>query len=302
MRGKTGLLLGGLCVICLMAFHVQGVCAEDLTPEQLIDKHLEAFGLKSGSTQIKSIQFVGNTDVEFLQGMAGKMSGIAALTSQGSKIFLNMKFDDVNYPGEYFAYDGKSVSVNNIQPGVRTPLADFIFAYNKVMKNGMFGGVFSNAWPLLNIKTSKPSYMNVRKTKVEGKELYELEYRPRDRHGDMKIRIFFETDTYRHVRTEYKVSLDNDASTGTYGNPEDDYERDIPAISGMVTGSTYYTLVEKFGDFKEVGALTMPHSYSLNYDLDGIARHAFIGRWKIDIMMIGFNAENIEPALFKAKN
>jgi len=285
-----------LSFFCMAVFQNYGVCSDVPTPEELIDLHLKAIGEPKALSYIKSIGFWGASDVEFIQGMRGKMLGTSMLLSQGNKICIALGFSDTNYEGEYFAYDGKDVTVKNVGPGVKTPLADFLFTYNKIMKNGMLGGIFSNAWPLLNIKRSKPTYMNVRSTRLDGKDVYELEYRPKDRHGDMKIRMFFETDTYRHIRTEYKVSLDNDASHGTRGETNN-----VWAVSGMVTGSTIFTLTEKFDDFKEIGFLTLPHSYAINYDLDGIARAAFIGRWNLKVKEIAFNAEKVDPKIFKAE-
>ena len=300
MKGKIVFLFSILFVV---AFQLHGVCADDLSPEKLIAAHLKSIGLRGASaSQIKSIVFIGTADADLNQGIVAKMNGFASFVSQGTKTSLVMKFPDPNYPEEHFAYDGKSVTVQNIQPGIKTPFADFIVVYNKIMKNGLLGGVFSNAWPLLDIKRSKPSFMEVSKKTVDKTELYMLEYRPKDRHGDMKIRMFFDQETFRHVRTEYKVSLNNDASSGTYGDPDADGDRDIPAIYGLGTGSTFYTLVEKFGNFKEVGPLTMPHSYELDFELDGTARSAFVGKWKINVLQIGFNEEKIDQNLFKAKN
>jgi len=293
MKKKTSLLLS---VLCIIAVHLHGAPADNPSPEQLISAHLKAFGVPDASSQIKSISFVGTTDAEFIQGMHGKMNGTVVSVSQGAKMGMVMKFQDQNYPGEYFAYDGKSVTVGNIQPGLKSPIADFLYRYNKVMKNGMLGGVFSNAWPLLNIKRSKPSYMNVRKTKVEGTELYELEYNPKDRHGDMRIRLFFDPETYRHVRTEYKVRTDNDVTTGFNEDPETPL-----AISRQVKGESYYTLTEKFDDFKKVGSLTMPHSYTLDYMIDGPAQAGFIAKWKMNVLEIGFNTPDINPNVFKAQ-
>ena len=297
MKRKTGLLLIVLCVFTVL---VGGVYADDPSPEQLVAEHLKSIGVASGSSQIKSVSFSGTVDVEFLQGMGGKMNGVATFVSEGNKMALNLALPDINYPGEYFAYDGRSVTVRNMQPGVRNPIADFIFTYNKVMKNGMLGGVFSNTWPLLDIKKSRPSVMRVRKTKVEGKELYELEYNPRDRHGDMRIRLYFDPETYRHVRSEFMVRTDNDVSVGNnLGMDDIPWERGGGSIAAQVRGEGYYTLTEKFDDFRQIGSLTMPYSYVLDYMVDGPALSGFIGRWKINLLELGFNTPNINQNLFK---
>jgi len=296
MKKKTVFLL---VICCIIVVQLTGVWAKDPSPEQLVADHLKSIGAPTALSQVKSISFIGNSEVNFILGMTGQLAGAAILVSEGSNMGILMRFQDINYPGEHFAYDGRTVSVGTIKPGLRSPIADFVYRYNKTIKNGMIGGVFSNAWPLLDIKDSKPRNMKVRSTKVEGVELYELEYRPRDDHGDMKIRLYFDKETYRHVRTEFKVTTKDDVTTGSKtpfdgGSPGG--VRDM-AI-GDVRGESYYTLVEKFDDFRQVGELTMPYSYTLDYMIDGTNQSGFIAKWKIDVQEIGFNTPGIDPKLF----
>ena len=296
MKKKTVFLL---VICCIIVVQITGVWAKDPTPEQLVDDHLKSIGAPAVLSQVKSISFVGNSEVNFILGMSGQMAGVSMLISEGSNMGIRMVFQDINYPGEYFANDGSSVSVGTIKPGLRSPIADFVYRYNKIMKNGMLGGIFSKAWPLLDIKGNKPRNMKVRSTKVEGIELYELEYRPRDDHGDMKIRLFFDKETYRHVRTEFKVTTRDDVTTGTLSPMGGDGNVRDMAI-GDVRGESYYTLVEKFDDFRQVGELTMPYSYTLDYMIDGTNQSGFIAKWKIDVQEIGFNTPGIDPKFFKA--
>ena len=297
MKRETGLLS---VLLCILAIQIPGMCAEKLTPEQLVTEHLKSIGDLATLSQVKSITLVGTSDVDFILGMSGRMSGNAILVSEGTQIGVIMKFQDINYPGEYFAYDGKTVTVQHIKPGLKSPIADFLYRYNKIMKNGMLGGVFSRAWPLLDIAGKKPRNMKVGTTKVEGVELYELEYRPRDDHGDMKIRMYFDPQTYRHVRTDYKVRTDNDVTGGVGNSPfEDGGIRDMAIAE--VRGESYYTLTEKFDDFKKVGAITVPHSYELDYMIDGTNQSGFIAKWKMNALEMGFNMPDIDENIFKAE-
>jgi len=292
-----------LIACCILAVQVSGLCADKLSPEQLVAEHLKSIGDAATLSQVKSITLVGTSSVNFILGMSGQMSGTGMIVSQGPKIGVAMRFQDINYPGEYFAYDGKAVTVQNIKPGLKSPIADFFYRYNKILKNGLLGGVFSNSWPLLNIKGNKPT-MKLRTTKVEGTELYEIEYTPKDRHGEMKIRLYFDPATYRHVRTEYKVTTKDDVTTGTrspFENDPDEGNRVRDMAIGDVRGESYYTLTEKFDDFKQVGAMTLPHSYSLDYMIDGTNQSGFIAKWNMDIVEAGFNMPNIDDELFKAQ-
>jgi len=295
MKKKTNFLL---IICCILVIQVTGLWAQDPSPEQLVAEYLKSIGEPATLSKVKSISFVGNAEANFILGMSGQLYGTAMLISEGPRTSIVMKFPDINYPGEYFAYDGKAVTVGHIKPGLKSPIADFVFRYNKIMKNGILGGVFSKAWPLFDIKGSRPRSMRVRQVRVDGAELYELEYRPRDDHGDMKIRMFFDPETYRHVRTEYKVSTQDDVTTGFNSPFEGGQVKDM-AI-GTVRGESFYTLVEKFEDFKQVGTLMLPHTYTFDYMIDGVNQSGFIAKWKIEILEIGFDTPNVDPKLFRA--
>jgi len=131
--------------------------------------------------------------------------------ADGKKLAIVLKYGDLNYPGEYFAYDGKDVSVGHISPGQRSPLADFLFRHKGIMKEGLLGGVFSIGWPLLNLK-EKQVELEYRETTIDGRRLHEIEYRPKDSLRDMKIKLYFDQETNRHVRTEYRVRVRDDMS------------------------------------------------------------------------------------------
>ena len=281
--GKSTL---SLIVFCLFAIQNPVFGADVPKPEQLVAEHVKSVGNPALLSEIKSLMFSGTADVNFILGMSGNMRGDATVVSQGSQIAIIMKFGDINYPGEYFAFDGKDITIGNFQPGLKSPIAEFLFRYNKMMKQGIVGGVLSNAWPLLNIQDHKKVKMKTRKTKVEKIELYELEYQPADWFGDMKIRMYFEPDSFRHVRTEYKVRTGITGSTGNMLGTED----------------LYYTLVEKFEDFKNAGEFTLPHRYALHYAVDGAGQAGFIADWILTAQKIDLNVPDIDPKIFEAEN
>ena len=290
-----------LIVCCIFTVQISELYAQkNPSAEQLIAEHLKSIGDPDALSQIKPIVSTGNATVNFLLGMTGYQNqrGTFTLISQGPQMGLMMRFPDTNnYPGEHFAYDGKTVTVANYRIGQKSPIASFIHRYNKIMKNGIFGGVLSNTWPLLDVKSSKPRNMKVGKTKIGGVELYSLEYRPRDDHGDMKIRMYFDMETYRHVVTEYVVRTQNDVTMEA--NPAN-YDMGI----GLMTGETVYTLVEKFDDFRAVGNLTLPHSYTLDYSLNhlgGTTMGGYAANWTMEALQWGFGAPDIDQRFFNTE-
>ncbi|NLV32494.1 MAG: hypothetical protein GXY47_15235 [Acidobacteria bacterium] len=289
MSRKTGsfLLAAVLCLSGFVCLSDEVAADEELKPEQLVAAHVKSIGSPDYLARVRSRSFVGTTEVQFIQGMSGLLKGTSMFVSQGPQVGIVMKFQDINYPGEYFAYDGQEVTVGHMSPGQKSPIAEFLYRYNRLMKEGFIGGSLSTAWPLLTIDEQKVE-MKSRKTKVEGKELYELEYRPKESLGDLRIKIYFDPETYRHVRTEYRIRVRDDMSFGgssTYDPLADESVVKSAGGGGMAIGESrpdsIYLLVEKFDNFKKVGNTVLPHKYVLDYSLEG-SGHAFIANWTLN--------------------
>ena len=94
------------------------------------------------------------------------------------------------------------------------------------MKEGLLGGVFSTGWPLLNLK-DKPVTLAYREATLDGRRLHEIDYHPKQGFGDMKIKLYFDMETYRHVRTEYRLIVHDDMSAvpGGFGPGQGLFER-----------------------------------------------------------------------------
>jgi hypothetical protein len=314
-----------LCHSLSVSWTGYGVAKDRVAPEQVAAAHLKSLGSPEALAALKTLTLVGTSSVEFIQGQVGNMSGQAMCVSEGNKLGIVLKYADINYPGEYFAYNGKDVSVGNVSPGQRSPLADFIFRYNGIMKEGLLGGVFSTGWPLLNLQ-EKQVTLTYRETTIDGRRLHEIEYRPKQGLSDMKIKLYFDLETYRHVRTEYRVRVRDDASAGpgvSGTTPVQDSTRGLARQQG-VPGSvvdfnagrqasstsgfdalrqgvsdSIYVLTEKFDDFKKVGAMTLPHSYTIDYSVEGQGP-TYIAKWTMKASQWAFN-RTLDERLFVAQ-
>jgi hypothetical protein len=296
-----------LCLSLSVSWTGYGVAKDQVAPEQVAASHLNAIGSPAALAALKTLTFVGTTSVDFIQGMYGNMSGTSMCVSDGKKLGIVLKYSDINYPGEYFAYNGKDVSVGYMSPGQKSPLADFLFRYNGIMKEGLLGGVFSTGWPLLNLQ-EKQALLIYKETTIDGRRLHELEYRPKQGLGDMKIKLYFDQETYRHVRTEYRLRIRDDmtASPGGYGTRTGKFQSPggDTSASGFDTLSqglpdSIYVLTEKFDDFKKVGAMTLPHLYTLDFSVEGQG-HAFIAKWTMKPAQWAFNRA-VDERLFIAQ-
>ncbi len=276
---------------------------QKLTPEDVIAGHLKSIGSPEVLMKIKSRGFAGDSSIKFIQGGTGQNpNGQFIFVSEGRKLAIRMKYADIEYPQEYLAFDGEEVSVGYISPGQRSPLADFIFRYNKLMKEGLISGVWSSAWPLMDIEGRKPKF-RYNEAKVEGRRLHELEYRAEKSLGDRVVaKLYFDFDTFRHVRSEFSVRVPYDLSA----LPEARVTSKPDALGGSsVTGAavfdmpdSIYKLIETFDDFKEADGLVLPHRYVIQYSVEGQGL-SFIGEWTQKLVQRIYNGK-VDQAFFKA--
>ena len=110
-----------LCLSLSVSWTGYGVAKDQVAPKQVVAAHLNAIGSPAAVAALKTLTFVGTTSVEFIQGSTGKMSGTSMLVSDGKKLAIVLKYSDINYPGRYFAYNGKDVEMEHTNRG-RNPL------------------------------------------------------------------------------------------------------------------------------------------------------------------------------------
>ncbi|MBN1570871.1 MAG: hypothetical protein JXA73_23725 [Acidobacteria bacterium] len=284
-------------ILCLGICIVQQDMAigQDKLPAtaELTIKHIHSIGRPAEVAKVKSRGISGKAQVSFVQGAKGQITdGQFLCVSEGQKMGLQMKFGDVNYPGEYFAYNGTEATVGHISPGQKSPIADFLYRYNGIMKEGFLGGVFSVAWPLLR-EEAKQLNFQISQEKIGDKQYYVADYSSQKTLGDVKIKLFFDAKNFRHVRSEYRVRHANDASSmpsvsggsgpgsinqgATLSKPMDRAPR---ATIQESQADSIYLLVEKFDNFANIGGLVLPQDYSIEYSVEGTGT-SFIAKWVV---------------------
>lgn len=292
-----------------------------LTAEEVVAAHLKSIGDPELLARIENRGMSGKASVEFVQGGIGTLDGLCMVVTSGRNLSIILRYGAVDYPGEYFAYDGTDVEVANISPGQRSPLGDFIFRYNGLMKEGLLGGVWSLGWPLLDIGKRNASIKYAGTKKIDGRELHEIDYTPKGGLNNIKVKLFFEPDTFRHVRTEYSLRVQGEQAlqagrTVTEGVPNS-ANLNRGQRGGPITRSadildqianSYYLLVEKFDNFKEVKlndsggsgtmSLILPQSYALEYSVEGQGS-SFLAHWNLIADQWMQNGK-LDPSVFKA--
>jgi hypothetical protein len=306
-NGRSILILS-LLVLFLIIAQRNMMFAEGgkLTAEKVVAKHLQSIGTPELLKKIQSRAFRGTSSYRFIQGMTGiGPDGEFLFGSTENKLAIVLKYNNVTYPGEYLAYDGNDVTVGNMKPGQKSPLADFIFRYSRIMKEGLLGGVLSVSWPLLDPE-HKGATLKYKTNKIEGRQLHELEYQPQKIFGDIIIKMYFDFETFRHVRTEYKVRIRDDSSTV----PEGASRRRSTGISRYPGGNpsseifdavpdSNYRLIERFDDFVNCSGLMLPGTYSYEYSIEGQGS-SFLGHWNMKVGDTMVHNGEIREDFFKA--
>ena len=279
--GET-LAIGILILGLFCGVYAQKSPDEKLTAEGLLAKHLESIGPAGDRNAIQSIVIVGSSKAVFHGRGGGVAQGLAVLASEGDKYMVAMKFDIADYPFEKMGFDGSEFSVGFVRPGLRTNFGSFLRTNENAFKTGIMSGVLSDAWVLNNFDASKAKLKYSGTRKIEGVKLHTLEYIPK-KSSELNITLFFDPETYRHVRTEYKRVIA--ARQGA----------NVDASAGM--SETRYKMVEEFGDFKEENKLTLPHSYKIFLEiLSGNGTTSY--EWEMNLQRFTFN-QDVDDKEFK---
>lgn len=273
------LFLIALSILSLNDLH--GSHAEGLKAEEIVAKHLDSIGPAKVRGSIKSRIISGTSLVNLRAPRGGQAEGRAVLASEGVKSLIGMSFQTPGYPQEKLGYNGSTFMAAYLKPGMRSALGNFLMTHEAVFKQGLMGGTLSSAWPLLDVASRNPQLEYVGTKKIEGRVLHELKYLPRGG-SDLKIVLFFDQETFQHVRTEYERVIAAPTGNRSYTNIE---ERE-----------TRYKMVEEFSDFKDESGLTLPHTYNIRLAVDA-QKGTFLADWTIKLTQFTFN-EKIDPAAF----
>lgn len=275
--------LAALALACCTLAAAHAGAQEKLKPEEVVARHLAAIGAAEARSPQRSRVVAGVTRIEVKAGGRGGSEGQGLIASTGDKVLLNATFQSADYPFERVGFDGERVSARAIRPNVYSPLSNFFLSHETVFKEGLVGGVLSTAWPLLRLEERKAKLSYAGAGEVAGRPAHKLRYAPR-KGSDLKVLLFFDAETFRHVRTEY--------------------ERTVPAFMGATPSQsvsqreTRYRLVEEFSDFKTEDGLTLPRSYTVGFTVFSTGAPIEL-TWKFDLTRVGLD-QPIDPKVFVA--
>lgn len=242
----SSLLLVTAALLVASTAYPQLVRAQKMKAEDVLAKHLESIGTAEDRTATKNMIGTGVVHLSLHAGGKGQAEGRALMASEGPRNMIVWEFQSAEYPYEKLGYDGKSLSVKQMRPGLRSPLGQFFLSHDVMFAEGLVGGTLSSSWPLLAIADRKAKLEYGGLKKIDGKQVHEIKYKPH-KGSDLTIKLFFDAETFQHVRSEY----DRTVAARMGGAP----------AASVSLRETRYKVVENFSDFRKEGAVTLPHSY-----------------------------------------
>lgn len=277
-------------LVLLFSLFTATVVATDgppLTAEELVARHLVAIGSpEARKAQSRGVD--GTAHYEVLLGGAAQNDGTVKLGSDGHKVRFVMRLNGTTYVGEDFVTDGSKVEIAPMIASKRSILGRFFITRDEALKEGVFGGVLSTAWPLLD--TAHPHKLHYGGLKsIDGRPMHELRYETRKNAADTDIRLYFDPETYRHVMTIYTVTV-----------PVTEAAMINPSARTQIGGSLnvgHQVVRESFSDFKAVDGLLLPTKWTIELSSDiGSTTNM---HWDIAVQQAVHTP--IDPAVFRMR-
>lgn len=276
----------------LLTFTVGANQSEKLQPDNVVARHLESIGSAEARASLRSRLIDGTSLLTIRQGGKGQAEGQVRLASQGNMNLIIMAFGAADYSGESFAFDGEELTTSHFRPGQRSRLAQLLLLNDVIFKEGLIGGTLSASWPLLNLSERKPKLEYAGVKKSGGRQMYMLKYLPH-KNSEMKITLFFDSETFQHVRTEYDREI---VATSI--------ERIAPRMNqggaGQRARDARIRITEEFSNFKAEKGLTLPHTYKLELSVQSETLPTLTD-WVFELVNFDFS-QTFEAQQFVIKN
>ncbi len=266
--------LSTFVVLTVIFLFANSTFAQKMKAEDVIAKHLDSIGTNAPRAATKSQIVVGDAQIKFITRKTTPVVGRIVIAAAGEKNFWGMNLNSTDYPSEKFSYDGNKAKVAFTRTGFRSILGNFVLSNNALIKDGLLGGTLSHSWSMLNTANNKAKISFDGTKKVAGKEAYVLGYSPKGG-SDVDIKLYFDKETFRHIRTEYKRV----SSAGIGASPE----------ASSRYSENRITLTEDFSDFKPEGNITLPHGYRISYLTTGTSNGSTEIEFIFNLTQFAFN-------------
>lgn len=263
-----------LCILILTTILTLGISAQDIKVDEILSKNIASIGDTKKQSELKNMMLLGAS--EFRSKLPErKSSGKLAIVSDASNLLFISSFLSDTYPYEKIGYFNGKPNVPFVSAGLRSPLGNFLWEHSDILKSGLFSSSMTLNWNLLekNLKKSKFSLAGTKK--IDGRKAYIVNCSNGATSGSMKIKLYFDAETFRHIRSEYREELAaKESKFGTLGG-----------VSGYEV-----ELTENFSNFKTFEGITLPGTSKVHY-MDSSRNGTHEYDWDFNVIDVKFNQQ-----------
>lgn len=282
-----------ICTLVVVALTVGAGASEKLTPADVAAKHIEAIGSAEARARVKGTRIKGTVELIVKAGGAGTSAGTVTMASYRSQNMVTMNFN-AGEPVTSFRFDGNKTTVTQFRPGRHTALEHFFAENEEIVGEGLVGGALSESWPFLNLQEKNPKLEYAGTKKIDNRQVHAIKYRPR-KGSELNITLFFDAETFQHLRTEYEKTVYSTTQTRIPGGPGR-----LPSAGEARSAPQRLTVYEAFSDFRNEGGLNLPHLYKFQLEVQSDRRPLLIN-WTFILTDFTFNAP-VDPSEFVVGN
>ncbi len=239
------LLLLGLFLVAILP----GL-GQSLTAERILEKNLDAIAPITLRQQLKTL-FAGGVSAFTSKIPIVKGGGRVVVISDADDLYFLMSLNSKEYPFEKIGMFGEKVDLPFITAGQRSVLGAFLNEHPRILSNNLFCGSMSMRW-ISKLQADKDIKLKTNGTKkINGRESYLVDaFLPGMGSDEFSIRLFFDSSTFQHVRTEYHRTIRIGQISVGKANQLTDAQND---------------LVEEFSDFRSLQGFTLPYNYKVTF-------------------------------------
>ncbi|CAN5259618.1 hypothetical protein BH20ACI2_BH20ACI2_14890 [soil metagenome] len=255
--------------------------AQDLSVEQVLSKHLASIGPGEVRQGITTLFAAGLSEFEAKTPVI-KGGGKAVVVSDAHNLYFAMSLNSREYPFEKIGAFGNKTSLPFINSGSRSLLGSFLNEHPKILSDSLFCGAMSLRWIVDVAEKRKIKMRSGGVKKVDGRPMHVLDVLSTTSGAeDFKIRLFFDADNFRHIRSEYRRTVQSGRIIFGQQNQISDSRLD---------------LTEEFSDFKGVDGLTLPHVYKVTFSSNSNSA-VYESSWRIKVATYYLN-QKLAPDFF----
>ena len=247
-----------LLVIAVAAICVAGSpawAADEVELSKLVEEHRDNFAPDPVLKMLESRTIEGLGAMKILDGGTGLVQGTAKVYSDASEFVLQFEFKSTSYPRDGVTVKGEEVIPEQISAGDYGYLADFLYNNRTLARSDLIGSVLSAEWPFLKEELPEGfEYEGIEK--IDGKELHEIKFEVSPYINSF---LYFDPETFRHVRSVHRVA---------------------PANGDVV-------LTEEFMDFQRVENMELPTLWAMVLEYRPTGKRTV--RWELGLRRVAHN-------------